>query len=94
MEEQVVELEEDLDRVKKAIDNQARKKNAFDRHCTDTIKKLKEENARLNTHLQQAREREKLLSIQKNSIKPKKIVEKNKHARALHKYRGTELKSM
>jgi hypothetical protein len=38
MEKQVVELEKDLDRVKKAIDNQARKKIAFDRHFTDTIK--------------------------------------------------------
>ena len=68
LEEQAVELEEDLDRVKKDIDNQARKKNAFDRHCTDTIKKLKEEKAGLATHLQQAGEREKLLSIRKNSI--------------------------
>ena len=68
LEEQAVELEEDLDRVKKAIDNQARKKNAFNINSTDTIKKLKDENWRLNTHLQEARGRDKLLTIHKNSI--------------------------
>ena len=68
LEEQAVELEEDLDRVKKAIDNQARKKNAFNINSTDTIKKLKDENWRLNTHLQEARGRDKLLTIRKNSI--------------------------
>jgi hypothetical protein len=76
LEEQVFELEEDLDRMKKTIDNQARKKNAFNRNCTDTIKKLKEENQRLNTHLQEANEREMVLFIRKKSINTRHLLKR------------------
>ena len=66
--QQVVELEEDLDRVKKAIDKQAREKNAFDRQSMNTIKKLTGENQRLGTKLNQAQENEKNLASRKNAF--------------------------
>ena len=78
--QQVVELEEDLDRMKKAIDNQKRMKNLFDRQTSDTIKKLKDENQRLNTKLKQAGEKERNMATRKQFINAQFLVKKNKHA--------------